>query len=629
MLPAPTSIPPRADGSAFAGEARAPLALLISRQAETIAWGKKWLERFGFQVLAAGALEEAASLLGSGPAEIAVVDATGRSETTPIWTAVRLLPGGASLPVLAICANDKDARRAVLERGTDVVRRPLEWQVLSQRAVRLVEAYRNARELQSTRSELDSLRLRSRSASHGDPASPLDPLTGLPQRRAFEQVLESALAGSAGSGLPLAVLYLDLDRFKLINGTYGRLGGSQVLVQVAERLRACLHDRDLLHTRRAGMATAAVARVGGDAFCMMVSPVGAPHEVTPIAQAVLDALALPFAVDEAEVYASASLGISVAPADGTTAEELLQRAELAMAEAGRRGGGGLRFYSRGLSDARQRALKMDRLLRRTLERNELSVHYQPIVEARTRRIVGAEALLRWHSPELGEVPPVEFIPVAEETGFMVEIGRWVLLTACRQVRAWDAEGLPEIRIAVNVSLCQLTRGNVPQLAEEALFETGLDPRRLELELSERGALRSDPEILRQLQALRRRGIRVSVDDFGTGDSAIAYLKRFPLDTLKVDQSFIAGALTDPDDAAITSAMIAMAHRLRLRVVAEGVEEQSQVDMLNALECEEVQGFFFSRPLPADAFRDLLASHRMARVLPSPWSTAGGNHEVSR
>jgi EAL domain-containing protein (putative c-di-GMP-specific phosphodiesterase class I) len=270
---------------------------------------------------------------------------------------------------------------------------------------------------------------------------------------------------------------------------------------------------------------------------------------------------------------------------------------------------------------------MDRLLRRTLERNELSLHYQPIVEARSRRIVGAEALLRWSSPELGEVPPVEFIPVAEETGFMVEIGRWVLLTACRQVRSWEAQGLPEIRIAVNVSLCQLTRGNVPQVAEEALFETGLDPRRLELELSERGALRSDPEILRQLQALRRRGIRVSVDDFGTGDSAIAYLKRFPLDTLKVDQSFIAGALSDPDDAAITSAMIAMAHRLRLRVVAEGVEDQRQVDMLNALECEEIQGFFFSKPLPAEAFRELLAAQRGARVTP-PWSD-GERHEASR
>ena len=288
MLPAPTSTLSRVEPSPFGAESRAPLALLVSRQAETIAWGKKWLERFGFQVLTAGALEEAASLLGSGPAEIAIVDASGRpADATPIWTAVRQLPGGATLPVLAICASDKDARRAVLEGGTDVVRRPLEWQVLSQRAVRLVEAYRTARELQSARNELDSLRLRSRTPGPGDPASPLDPLTGLPQRRAFEQVLESALAGSAGSGLPLAVLYLDLDRFKLINGTYGRLGGSQVLVQVAERLRACLHARDLLHTRRAGMATAAVARVGGDAFCMMVSPVGAPHEVTPIAQACL------------------------------------------------------------------------------------------------------------------------------------------------------------------------------------------------------------------------------------------------------------------------------------------------------------------------------------------------------
>ena len=203
------------------------------------------------------------------------------------------------------------------------------------------------------------------------------------------------------------------------------------------------------------------------------------------------------------------------------------------------------------------------------------------------------------------MPPTEFIPVAEETGFMVDIGKWVLRMACRQLKAWLDEGLPRIRMATNVSLCQLTRGNLPELVDQALAEAGLDPSLLELELSERGVLRSDPETLRQLQAVRRRGVRVSVDDFGTGDSAIAYLKRFPLDTLKVDQSFVAGALTNQDDAAITSAMIAMAHHLRLRVVAEGVEGQKQFDLLDQMDCEEVQGFFFSPPVPAGEFRELL------------------------
>jgi diguanylate cyclase (GGDEF)-like protein len=630
MTASPASTAHRIDGSTSeGGEARAPLALLASRQDDTVAWGRKWLERFGFRVSVAGSLDEAGAQLESDPPDVVVVDGSLRgADAAPAWTALRKLPGGAEVPVLAICANDKEARKAVSEGSTDVVSRPIEWQVLSRRAARLVDAYRTWRELQATRSELEGLRMRDRSESQGEHTIPLDALTGLPQRKAFEQVLESALAGSR-NGFSLAVLFLDLDRFKLINGTYGRLGGSQVLVQVGERLRGCLRKRELLGPRRAGMATAAVARLGGDAFGMMVSPAGSREDVSPIAQAVLDALSDPFLVDEAEVYVSASLGIAIAPADGTTSEELLQRAELAMADAGRRGGGAFRFYSRGLSDARQRSLKIDRLLRRTLERNELSLHYQPIIDSRSHRIVGAEALLRWQSPELGNVPPMEFIPVAEETGFMVEIGRWVLLTACRQLRAWDDLRLPPIRMATNVSLCQITRVNLPQLVEEVLSETGVEPPRLELELSERGALRSDPEILRQLQALRRRGVRVSVDDFGTGDSAIAYLKRFPLDTLKVDQSFIAGALSDPDDAAITSAMIAMAHRLRLRVVAEGVERQQQVDMLNQLECEEIQGFFFSPPVPANAFRDMLAANaKPPRTSPAIWPELG-NNGVSR
>ena len=632
MTASPASLTYRVDGSSpDGGEAQphAPHALLGSRQEDTVIWGRKWLERFGFRVSTAGTLDEAAVLLENDPPEVMVVDGSLRGpDAAPAWTAVRKLPGGADLPVLAICPNDKEARRAVAEGSTDVVSRPIEWQVLSRRAARLVEAHRTSRELAATRAELEGLRAKAGSDSTHDQAQPLDGLTGLPQRKAFEQVLDGALGGSR-TGFTLAVLFLDLDRFKLINGTYGRLGGSQVLVQVGERLRACLRKRELLGPRRAGMATAAVARLAGDAFGMMVSPAGSREDVAPIAQAVLDAFTQPFLVDEAEVYVSASVGIAIAPADGTTAEELLQRAELAMADAGRRGGGAFRFYSRGLSDARQRSLKIDRLLRRTLERNELSVHYQPIIDSRSQRIVGAEALLRWQSPELGNVPPMEFIPVAEETGFMVEIGRWVLQTSCRALREWDEERLPHIRMATNVSLCQLTRGNLPQLVDEVLAETGVEPTRLELELSERGALRSDPEILRQLQALRRRGVRVSVDDFGTGDSAIAYLKRFPLDTLKVDQSFVAGALTDPDDAAITSAMIAMAHRLRLRVVAEGVEQQQQVDLLNRLECEEVQGFFFSPPVPAPAFRELLSANaKPARKSPAVWPELG-TQEVTR
>lgn len=585
-------------------EQQVPVALLASAHADTLYWGRRWLERLGFQVSVATRHADVAERLRTAGVEIAIVDASlGSHEGLGPWAALRRVPGSADLPVLALCASDRESRRALLEGSTDVVRKPLEWPLLSQRAARMVQARRTRDELARTRSQL--LGLQSSRADAGEGASgTLDPLTGLPQGRSFERTLDAVLSGNVRTGSEMAVLFMDIDRFKLVNETYGRRGGSQVLVQVAERLKACLRQRDLAGSRP-GLVTAAIGRLGGDAFSMMITPVGGRDDVAQIAARVLDALSGPFMLADTEVYLSASIGVALAPTDGTCTEELLQHAELAMAESRRRGGGVVRFYGRALSDARERSLKIDRLLRRTLERNELSLHYQPLIDARSQRIVGAEALLRWQHPELGNVPPMEFIPFAEETGFMVEIGRWVLSTACQQLRAWIDEGLPVIRMAINVSLCQLVRGNLPQVVDQALAEARLDASLLELELSERGALRSDPEILRQLQALRSRGVRISVDDFGTGDSAIAYLKRYPLDTLKVDQSFVKGSASDSDDAAITSAMVAVAHRLRLRVVAEGVETSEQLKLLRELGCEEVQGFLFAPAAPASAFRELL------------------------
>jgi diguanylate cyclase (GGDEF)-like protein len=597
----------------------APLAIVASRHLGTLALGKEWLERSGLRVAAASSVEEATTLVAHGQPAIAVIDASLRTQQgLGAWAAIRQAPGGAELPVLAMCSGDKEARLAILEGSTDVMRKPLDWPILSQRALRLADAYRNATELARLRSEQSSL------AGNGEPpqrdaAGALDPLTGLPHRRAYEQVLDNALAGNARGAAGLAVMVLDLDRFKLINESYGRRRGSQILIEVAERLKAALRSRELVGRRRVGLTTAALGRLGGDAFSIMISPVAGREDVLRAAEAVLDALSGRFLLDDTEAYVSASLGVAMAPADGASAEVLLQRAELAMAEARRRGDGSTRFYGRELTDVRERALKIDRRLRRAFERDELELHYQPLVEARSRRIVGAEALLRWDDAELGELPPMEFIPVAEETGFMVEIGRWVLRSACRQLKSWLDEGLPPVRMATNVSLCQLVRGDLARVVDEALAESGLEASLLELELSERGALHGDPEVLRQLQAVRKRGVRLSVDDFGTGDSAIAYLRKFPLDTLKIDGSFVAGALINDDDAAITSAMIAMAHRLRLRVVAEGVEKRQQLEMLRELECEELQGFLFSPAVPAAEFRELLVRHPA-----EPGASEGGN-----
>jgi EAL domain-containing protein (putative c-di-GMP-specific phosphodiesterase class I) len=283
---------------------------------------------------------------------------------------------------------------------------------------------------------------------------------------------------------------------------------------------------------------------------------------------------------------------------------MLQKAEVAASEAVEHGIA-MRFYGQSSHRLTERSRAITRLLPNALARGEFQLHYQPLVEDAAVRVSAAEALLRWESPELGMVPPSEFVPLAEEAALMVGIGSWVLRTAWRQVRAWRDEGLPPTRIAVNVSLCQLIRGDLAQLVRDVLGETGIDPSLLELELSERGVLRNDPEILRQLRAIRALGVGLAIDDFGTGNSAVAYLKQFPIDVLKIDQSFVRGVVSSSEDAAITSATIAMARQLGLRVVAEGVEQVGQRDFLRRNGCHEYQGFLFSPAVPPEAFAEML------------------------
>ena len=338
---------------------------------------------------------------------------------------------------------------------------------------------------------------------------------------------------------------------------------------------------------------------------MMVGNVHRPDDVTPLAEMVLDTMTPPFSVEGTEVFASASLGVSIAPADGENAERLLQNAELATIESKRSGGSMFRFYNPSFNQLAKNNLELDRLLRKSLECHEFSLSYQPIVRVKDGRIVGAEALLRWNHPELGRVPPLDFIPIAEETGLMVPIGAWVLRTACEELKSWIDDDLPPMRMSVNVALCQLLRGGLTEIVEGILKDIGVPPELLELELSERGVLRNSSEIVRQLNAIKTLGVRLSVDDFGTGDSAIAYLKGFDLDVLKIDRSYIRGIPHNEDDSAIASAMVAMAHQLKMTVVAEGVEKPEQLEALRSWGCDEFQGFMVSPPVPSEEFRELI------------------------
>ena len=435
-----------------------------------------------------------------------------------------------------------------------------------------------------------------------------DSLTGLPNRSLMKELLEQALANSVRYQRPLAVLFLDIDRFKRINDTLGHDVGDTVLREVAKRLLGCVRASDLV-ARKGDVGEAvtdqAVSRLGGDEFVVILGEVNSTEDAATAAARIAAALAAPVQLAHEEITISASIGISVYPGDGDDAETLLKHADAAMYQAKEEGRNRHRFFTSALNERASRRFALESRLRKAVERCDFVLHYQPKVDVRRRKVVGMEALLRWREPEEGLIPPAEFIPLAEENGLILPIGEWVLHEACRQLVAWRDAGLPPLSVAVNLSAAQFKQPRLVERISRLLSETGLDPTALELELTESVLVEDTAASAMILNTLKELGVSVSIDDFGTGYSSLAYLKRFPLNALKVDRSFVRDITTDPNDAAIVSATIALAHNLRLRVVAEGVEQRIQVDILRAQGCDEAQGYFFSPPLPATEFVDWL------------------------
>jgi diguanylate cyclase (GGDEF)-like protein len=429
-----------------------------------------------------------------------------------------------------------------------------------------------------------------------------DALTGLPDGERLEHALETALVAASETN-QVAVALFDIEHLVVVNSRLGRARANSVLQQVAQRLVAGLRSEEVLRST-AGPSMSMAARVGGGLFAAVLTGLPGWQEAKTTVRLLLDRLSGRYFAADEEIVLSTSVGVALAPGDGLTAESLIQKAELAASEAVE-SGGAIRFYGQTSRRFTERSRAITRLLANALARREFQVHYQPLVEGPAARICAAEALLRWESPELGAIPPSEFVPLAEELGLMVPIGSWVLRTACAQVRAWIDEGLPAARMAVNVSLCQLIRGDLAQVVRECLAETGIDASLLELELSERGVLRSDPDILRQLHEIREQGVRLAIDDFGTGHSSIMDLKRMPIDTLKIAPAFVQNVTSRHDDAAIVQAMITMARGLDLRIVAEGVESKEQLAHLLDHRCVDMQGFFLGKPLPAAQWEETL------------------------
>ncbi|HEY7612986.1 MAG TPA: EAL domain-containing protein [Gemmatimonadales bacterium] len=439
-----------------------------------------------------------------------------------------------------------------------------------------------------------------------------DSLTGLPNRLTYKDRLAKALEEANQVGTLVAALFIDLDHFSRINDTLGHEAGDHLLQQVAGRLRASCREREDEVGSARDALDPEVARLGGDEFTVLMPGLEDPEDAGKLARRILSSLAHPFRLGGREIFVNASIGIAVHPDDGKDIETLLMHADTAMYKAKEQGGNSYQTYSRSMNATALQRLTLENALRRALEREEFEVHYQPIVDAASGTPTAAEALVRWRHPDLGLLLPSEFIPLAEENGLIVPIGEWVMRRACTQNLEWQAAGLAPIRVVVNLSSRQLTRGMVESVGR-MIRETGLDPRCLGLELTETVLVNHQKEGADTLHSLRAMGLHLSVDDFGTGYSSFSYLKHFPLDTLKIDRAFIRDITTDPDDAAISTAIIALGHALGLTVTAEGVETADHVELLRKQGCDHMQGYYFSRPIPADAVAELLRDPRPIRA----------------
>lgn len=419
-----------------------------------------------------------------------------------------------------------------------------------------------------------------------------DPLTGLPNRLLLKDRTEQAIAASNRSRNKAGILFLDLDNFKNINDSFGHSLGDILLHSVSERLKDVLRDSDT------------IARVGGDEFIVLLSGIEGSNDAARVVRKITESMREPFAVKYHILNITTSIGISIYPDDGTDYDTLIKNADTAMYRAKEVGRDTYQFFTQEMNDRVLERMSMENSLRQAIKMEEFILHYQPQVDIGTGSITGIEALIRWQHPENGLVPPGSFIHIAEDSGLIVPIGEWVLRTACRQNRDWQKAGLPAVPMAVNLAAIQFRQENLLDIVKKAVKDADINPQYVELEITERAVMSNVEDAIAVMQEMKAMGLKLTIDDFGTGYSSLSYLKRFPIDKLKIDQSFVRDITTDPNDAAITLAIISMSHSLGLRVIAEGVETPEQLAFLREHGCDEIQGYYFSKPLPADEFAAL-------------------------
>ena len=571
------------------GQAPAPVRVLVVDDSEIDRLlARKSLEQAGYCVAGARDGQEALEQAAVFKPDLVLMDVMMPvMDGFAACAALRQRLDGAHLPILMMTGLEdaESVNRAYDVGATDFIGKPVRWPVLVHRVRYILRATQAVRDL--ARSEA-----RARYLTH------YDPLTGLPNRQCFGEVLDRSLARGRRDHRHVAVLLLDLDNFKRINDSLGPSAGDELLRQISTRLSDNLRLDD--HVLRMGPSDDGVslARMGGDEFTVMAGGLARPQDSAKLAVRLLEVLRAPLRFQGQEVVISASLGIAVSPMDGDNHEALVRNAGSAMHHAKQEGGDCFTFYNAPMNASAFQKLALEVQLRQAVERQELVLHYQPKLDLRTGCVLGCEALVRWRHPEMGMVSPAEFIPLAEETGLILPIGEWVIGEACRQVARWQQDGHAGVSVSVNLSARQFRQTDLVEQILAALSQAQVPAERLELEITESCIMQDTDAAIATMRRLRGLGCRVSIDDFGTGHSSLSYLKLLPVDTLKVDRSFVKDLPDNRQDAAIVRAIIGMSRGLGLRVVAEGVETPEQRTFLEREDCDELQGFLFSRPVEA-------------------------------
>ncbi|HJU93174.1 MAG TPA: EAL domain-containing protein [Pyrinomonadaceae bacterium] len=548
-----------------------------------------------YQCSDAGSAEEALAALSHDTFDLVIsdIDMGGMSGLELVPRVHSLAPD----TVVVMISGNHDIEFAIeaLRVGAfDYISKPIDLRHVEASVERALNHHSLLIEKRRYKEQLESL-LQQRTAQV-DWLAYYDTVTQLPNRALFEDRLAQAVAIARAKNQSLGVLFISLDQFKKVNDSLGHGPGDSLLKEFAERLKSCISKSDT------------VARFGSDEFALLRSPINGTKDVIETIGSLSQVLKFSFDLPGHELFATVSVGVSLFPLDGDDSHTLLKNAGAALYKAKKSGGANYQFYTADMHELATSRLALETNLRRAITNEEFLVHYQPRVAVDSLAITGVEALVRWQHPQLGVVSPSEFVPLAEDTGLIVPIGEWVLRTACLQGRRWRDEGFAPIQIAVNICGRQFHDQDLSQTVIRILDETGLPPANLELELTESSVMQDAEFASGVLSRLKSMGIKISIDDFGTGFSSLVSLKRLPIDALKIDRTFVRDATSDTDDAALVMAIITLAHNLRLKVIAEGVETEDQLKFLQLLRCDEIQGFLFSKPLPAEALASLFDSH---------------------